>query len=46
MRVTNPDFNRVLSPGDTATVGFVGAYQGPNVPVGAFTLNGTQCGTT
>jgi Cellulose binding domain/Fibronectin type III domain len=45
VRVANTDGNRVLAPGDTTTVGFVGAYQGPNVPVGAFALNGTQCST-
>ena len=26
-------------------VGFVGAYSGPNVPPGVFTLNGTVCTT-
>ncbi|MET8151323.1 cellulose binding domain-containing protein [Actinoplanes sp. NPDC049668] len=31
--------------GGTTTVGFVGAYSGPNVPPGAFTLNGTVCST-
>jgi hypothetical protein len=31
--------------GGTTTVGFVGAYSGPNVLPTAFTLNGTVCAT-
>ena len=31
--------------GGTTTVGFVGAYSGPNVLPGVFTLNGTVCTT-
>ncbi|MFB9699051.1 cellulose binding domain-containing protein [Amorphoplanes digitatis] len=31
--------------GGTTTVGFVGAYSGPNVLPGVFTLNGTVCST-
>ena len=45
VRVTNADGNRVLEPGAGTTVGFVGAYQGPNVQPAAFTLNGTLCAT-
>jgi hypothetical protein len=36
----------VLDVGATTTVGFVGNYQGPNVPPAAFTLNGTLCSTS
>jgi hypothetical protein len=45
VRVTNADGNRVLAPGASTTVGFVGAYHGPNVTPAAFTLNGTLCTT-
>jgi hypothetical protein len=45
VRVTNADFNRVVAPGATVNVGFVGAYQGPNVLPGLFTLNGKLCTT-
>jgi hypothetical protein len=45
VRVTNADGNRQLAPGDSTQVGFVGAYQGPNVPPGVFTLNGVVCTT-
>lgn len=34
-----------LAAGGTTTVGFVGAYSGPNVLPGVFTLNGTVCST-
>jgi cellulase/cellobiase CelA1 len=34
-----------LAAGGTTNVGFVGAYSGPNVPPGVFTLNGTVCAT-
>ncbi|GAA0262614.1 cellulose binding domain-containing protein [Saccharothrix mutabilis subsp. mutabilis] len=34
-----------LAPGATATAGFVGAYQGPNVLPTRYTLNGTLCTT-
>jgi hypothetical protein len=42
VRVANTS---VLAAGATTTVGFVGAYQGPNVQPAAFTLNGTLCTT-
>ena len=35
-----------LAAGATTTVGFVGNYQGPNVPPVAFSLNGTLCSTS
>jgi hypothetical protein len=34
-----------LAAGATTSTGFVGAYQGPNAPPTAFTLNGTRCTT-
>ncbi len=37
--------NRVIAPGATTSTGFVGAYQGPNVPPTSFRLNGTLCTT-
>ncbi|MFD9738758.1 cellulose binding domain-containing protein [Umezawaea sp. NPDC059074] len=43
VQVVNTADNRVLAPGATTNVGFVGAYQGPNVPPIAFTLNGVPC---
>lgn len=43
VRVGNTDGNRVLAPGATVTVGFVGAYQGPNVLPTLFRLNGSLC---
>jgi hypothetical protein len=45
VRVANADFNRTIAPGATVNVGFVGAYQGPNVVPPLFTLNGTLCTT-
>jgi hypothetical protein len=45
VRVSNADFNRTIAPGATVNVGFVGAYQGPNVLPGLFTLNGKLCTT-
>lgn len=45
VRVTAGDGNRTLAPGGSTTVGFVGAYSGPNVLPAAFTLNGTVCTT-
>jgi cellulase/cellobiase CelA1 len=45
VRVSNADFNRTLAPGATANIGFVGAYQGPNVFPPLFTLNGVLCTT-
>jgi hypothetical protein len=45
VQVSNADFNRTLAPGATANIGFVGAYQGPNVPPARFTLNGVLCTT-
>jgi hypothetical protein len=44
--VTNADFNAELAADGGATnIGFVANYSGPNVPPGAFTLNGTVCTT-
>lgn len=44
VRVTpTADNRRLAADGGSTTVGFVGAYSGPNVPVGAFRLNGTVC---
>ena len=44
--VTNADFNAELpADGGTTNIGFVGAYSGPNVLPGVFTLNGTVCTT-
>jgi hypothetical protein len=44
VRVTPADFNGTLAAGGgTASVGFVGSYNGPNVLPSAFTLNGTVC---
>jgi hypothetical protein len=44
--VTNADFNGKLAAGGGATnIGFVASYSGPDVPPGAFTLNGTICTT-
>jgi hypothetical protein len=45
VRVANADFNRSLAPGATANIGFVAAYQGPNVTPDVFTLNGVLCTT-
>jgi hypothetical protein len=46
VKVTNADFNGNLpAEGGTTSIGFVGAYSGPNVLPGAFTLNGTVCTT-
>jgi len=39
------DWNRTIAAGATANVGFVGAYQGPNVQPPVFTLNGKLCTT-
>lgn len=43
--VTSTPDNRKLAPGATTSIGFVGAYSGPNVLPAAFTLNGTVCTT-
>lgn len=44
VRVTNVDYNATLAAGGgTASVGFVGAYSGPNVLPSAISLNGTVC---
>ncbi|MFI5906893.1 cellulose binding domain-containing protein [Dactylosporangium sp. NPDC051541] len=43
VRVTPADFNTNLAPGATASVGFVGNYNGPNIFPAAFTLNGNAC---
>jgi hypothetical protein len=39
------DQNTTLGAGGTTSVGFVGAYSGPNVAPGVFALNGTVCRT-
>lgn len=42
--VTNVDYNAALAAdGGTTNIGFVGAYDGPNVLPVAITLNGTVC---
>jgi hypothetical protein len=41
--ITNADFNRLLAPGATANIGFVGNYNGPNIEPMLFTLNGILC---
>ncbi|MFI7215119.1 cellulose binding domain-containing protein [Micromonospora maritima] len=44
VRVTSTaDNRRLAADGGSTSVGFVGAYGGPNVPPGAFRLNGTVC---
>ncbi|MEU7870620.1 cellulose binding domain-containing protein [Dactylosporangium sp. NPDC049140] len=43
VRVTPADFNTNLAPGATTSIGFVGAYSGPNILPAAFTLNGNVC---
>ncbi|GGO11171.1 alpha-L-arabinofuranosidase [Microbispora rosea subsp. aerata] len=43
VRVTSTPDNRTLAPGASASVGFVGAYSGPNVLPTRFTLNGALC---
>ena len=44
--VTNTTDNGALAPGGgTTSVGFVGAYSGPNILPATFTLNGTVCGS-
>ena len=43
VRVTS---DGTLAAGGTTNVGFTGAYSGPNVVPGVFTLNGTVCTTT
>ncbi|MEU7758952.1 MULTISPECIES: cellulose binding domain-containing protein [Micromonospora] len=44
VRVTpTADNRRLAADGGSTTVGFVGAYSGPNVPPAAFRLNGTVC---
>ena len=45
VHVANADFNRTIAPGATVNVGFVGAYQGPNVLPPLFRLNGALCTT-
>ena len=40
---TNPE--SVLAPGETASIGYVGNYAGPNVLPNLFTVNGTVCTT-
>ncbi|WNM39475.1 cellulose binding domain-containing protein [Micromonospora halotolerans] len=39
------DNRRLAAGGGSTSAGFVGAYSGPNVPPGAFRLNGTVCAT-
>ncbi|MEN3536725.1 cellulose binding domain-containing protein [Microbispora sp. ZYX-F-249] len=41
--VTSTPDNGKLAPGASTSVGFVGAYSGPNVLPAAFTLNGALC---
>ncbi|RGA06648.1 alpha-L-arabinofuranosidase [Microbispora triticiradicis] len=43
--VTSTPDNRRLASGAATSIGFVGAYSGPNVLPTAFTLNGTVCTT-
>ncbi|WP_433528109.1 cellulose binding domain-containing protein [Micromonospora sp. CA-263727] len=43
VRVTGNDDNRQLAGGASTSVGFVGAYSGPNVVPTVFRLNGTLC---
>ncbi|MFD0592665.1 cellulose binding domain-containing protein [Catellatospora coxensis] len=43
--VANADFNKLIAPGATVNVGYVGNYQGPNVLPPLFKLNGTLCTT-
>jgi hypothetical protein len=43
VRVTD---SPALAAGGTVSVGFVGSYSGPNLPPGAFTVNGTVCSTS
>jgi hypothetical protein len=43
VRVTSTDDNRRIPAGGSTNTGFVAAYSGPNVPPGAFTLNGVRC---
>ena len=43
VRVTSGESNAALGVGSTTSIGFVGAYSGPNVMPAAFTLNGTVC---
>jgi cellulase/cellobiase CelA1 len=45
VRVSNADFNKSLAPGESANLGFVASYQGPNVLPVLFTLNGKLCTT-
>ncbi|MEU8263925.1 cellulose binding domain-containing protein [Micromonospora sp. NPDC048999] len=46
VRVTsNNDSRQIAGGGGSTSVGFVGAYSGPNVLPTAFTLNGTLCTT-
>ncbi|WP_214411270.1 cellulose binding domain-containing protein [Sphaerisporangium fuscum] len=40
---STPDNGKLAAGGGTTSVGFVGAYSGPNVLPTAFTLNGTVC---
>lgn len=44
VRVT--DAPALAAGGGTVSVGFVGNYSGPNIPPGAFTVNGTVCSTS
>jgi hypothetical protein len=44
VRVT--DSPTLAAGGGTVSVGFVGNYSGPNIPPGAFTVNGTVCSTS
>ncbi|GAA1607844.1 cellulose binding domain-containing protein [Catellatospora bangladeshensis] len=45
VKVTNVDWNRLIAPGASVNVGFVGNYQGPNPEPPRFTVNGMLCTT-
>jgi hypothetical protein len=46
VHAANAEGNRVLTPGATTAVGFVGSYHGPNVAPTGFTVNGVPCTTS
>jgi hypothetical protein len=45
VQVTGPENGTIPANGGSTNIGFVGAYSGPNVLPGVFTLNGTVCTT-
>ncbi|MCO5997763.1 cellulose binding domain-containing protein [Actinoallomurus rhizosphaericola] len=45
VKATSLDTNGKLAAGASVSIGFVGAYTGPNIPPGVFRLNGTVCTT-